>query len=166
MRDVFDSVDQLLIAHGVTRPMQQAARDALHRRVARPDYRAKIVASLILAGGLCVVFSLAGAGLRPYLSLFIAVLLVAFFSVVDRSLAPRMGDSCHALLEHTRKHVDFHKLARDIAYFDPDIARDLQGVLAVGLANPTDLSDYSILHLWECLRASSHDRRASVEMAG
>ena len=164
MRDVFDSIDQLLVAHGVSRPMQQAAHAALHRRQSQGDFRTRIVTGLILAGGLYVVFALSGAGSRPYLAMFIAALLVVVVSLADRATTPPLGAACRDLLQHTRTRVDFRKLADDIYYYDPAIARDLHSVLSVGIQDPAELSDYSVLHLWECLRqyAASERRRVGA----
>lgn len=144
---------QLLRRYGVTPALSNAATVALSQRArVNPDPRRDIILAGLLAAGAYVILSLAGAGSHPYLALLLGAGLALLVRWRDRSGHAAIKSDCEALMNLTRRQIDFQALARDIYAADPALAEDLRAVLVVGATNPADLSDYSILHLWECVR--------------
>lgn len=143
----------LLRKNGIEPEMLEAARLALSTKKKGPfQYRKDIIVSGILGAGIYVLASVAGGKLHPLAALAIGAALALFFSWIDRSGFAGRREGCERLMFHTRYGVDFSRLARELYQADPELAQDLRDVLAAGSRDPGALSDYSILHLWECIR--------------
>lgn len=141
----------LLKRHGITEDMQLAARAALNSR-SREDHRSAIVVAGALAVGAYVVMKVAGLGSNLYSAIAIGAGLVVFSRLFRRAETIVSRSAVNDLIEHTRTQVDFRLLAADIRALDPAVADDLRPVLTVGMQSPSELTRYSILHLWELLR--------------
>jgi hypothetical protein len=145
---------QLLLHYGVSPEMQAAACSALSKRE-KPlgaDFRADIILAGVFAAGVYIALSVAGIRANPYLVILAGGGLAFASRLLERSGISDNSPGCQALIFLTRYGIDFQQLSRDIFDSDPELAQDLKSVLVVGVSDPAGLSDYSILHLWECVR--------------
>lgn len=150
---------QVLLRHGVSPALQEVARRTLTQQAASSPYayRKTILMIALLAAGVYLILAVGGAGDQPLLALAIGSLVVLAPKVLQRSGLRHARGECEWLFAHTRSHVDFVQLSRDLHALDASLAADLRPVLLAGVAAPTDLSDYSILHLWECIRRRAQE---------
>lgn len=116
------------------------------------QYRGDIITSVLLGAGLYMVLYVAGNRIHPMLAIGVGVIPVLLFRLLDRSSHSNKHEECEKLLFQTRYGIDFSALARDLYQVDAPLAEDLKTVLVAGNSDPGNLSDYSILHLWACVR--------------